>query len=362
VPSLAETIRRLQPMGGSPLSGFTAPGGAGRLSPLTGFGANPGALDGWFYAPATPPTALVVVLHGCTQTAAGYDAGSGWSDLAAAHGFAVLFPEQTRANNPNLCFNWFNPEDSRRGQGEAESIRQMVAAMIGRHGIDPTRVFVTGLSAGGAMTSIMLATYPEIFAGGGIIAGLPFAAATSVTEALERMRGQGHPAAPAYTDRARAASAHTGAWPRISVWHGDADHVVVHVNADRIVEQWLGLHGIAAGRDRSDTIDGHARRTWLGADGDVAVEAYRIAGMGHGTPLKTGGAEGCGTAGPHMLDVGISSTRHLAASWGILVEEARQTPAAPATTVDPNSAAATSTASTVQATIEHALRTTGLMR
>ena len=108
--------------------------------------------------------ALVVVLHGCGQTAAGYDFGAGWSTLAKRYGFALLMPEQQASNNANTCFNWFNPEDTARGSGEACSIRQMIAQMVNDHKIDSQRIFVTGLSAGGAMTSVMLATYPEVFA------------------------------------------------------------------------------------------------------------------------------------------------------------------------------------------------------
>ena len=107
---------------------------------------------------------MVVVLHGCGQTAAGYDLGAGWSTLAQHYGFALLMPEQQRGEQCQGCFNWFNPEDIARDSGEACSIRQMIARMVGDHGIDPHRIFVTGLSAGGAMTSVMLATYPELFA------------------------------------------------------------------------------------------------------------------------------------------------------------------------------------------------------
>ena len=78
----------------------------GRLKSLSGFGRNPGDLDARIYVPNNAPRALVVVLHGCTQSASVYDKGSGWSKLAEQHGFAVLFPQQRRANNPNLCFNW----------------------------------------------------------------------------------------------------------------------------------------------------------------------------------------------------------------------------------------------------------------
>jgi poly(hydroxyalkanoate) depolymerase family esterase len=138
-----------------------------RLSPLAKFGANPGALRAYSYIPeGLPEQAPLVVLHGCTQTAAGYDHGAGWSQFADRHRFARLYPEQQRANNANLRFNWFVPEDIGRDCGEALSIAQMVGTMIEIHGLDRRRVFITGLSAGGVMTLVMLATYPELFAGG----------------------------------------------------------------------------------------------------------------------------------------------------------------------------------------------------
>ena len=96
----------------------------GRLGHLTGFGSNPGELDARIYSATDAPTALVVVLHGCTQTAVAYDRGSGWSQLAERHGFALLFPQQRRANNSNLCFNWFVPSDARRGRGEDRRSRR----------------------------------------------------------------------------------------------------------------------------------------------------------------------------------------------------------------------------------------------
>jgi poly(3-hydroxybutyrate) depolymerase len=147
--------------------------GSTHLREIFDFGSNPGNLRMFGYRPATlvANPALVVVLHGCTQTAADYDLGAGWSTLAGRYGFALLLPQQQRSNNPNGCFNWFQPEHTRRNQGEPLSIRQMIEKSVVDHGIDRRRIFITGLSAGGAMTSVMLACYPELFAGGAIIAG-----------------------------------------------------------------------------------------------------------------------------------------------------------------------------------------------
>jgi poly(hydroxyalkanoate) depolymerase family esterase len=260
------------------------------------------------------------VLHGCTQTAQGYDNGSGWSELAEAHDFAVLFPEQRRSNNANLCFNWFEPADTRRGGGEASTIAQMIDTMIARHGVDGQRVYITGLSAGGAMTSAMLAAYPEKFAGGAILAGLPHGAATSVQEAFQQMRVH----TPTRRTSGRSigeASAHRGGWPTVSIWHGTADSVVDQSNADAIVRQWREVHGLPEAPGETSLVDGHRRRAWRDGSGKLLIEEYRVTGMGHGTPLATSGECGCGQAGAFMLEVGISSTLHSARTWSLLGEQ-----------------------------------------
>jgi poly(hydroxyalkanoate) depolymerase family esterase len=210
--------------------------------------------------------ALVVALHGCTQTADAYDHGTGWSTLAHRQGFIVVFPEQQRVNNPQNCFSWFLPGDTERGRGEALSIRQMVEHAIVEFGVDRNRVFVTGLSAGGAMASVMLATYPEVFAGGAIIAGLPYGWATSVQEALEAMFQERRVSTRALGERVRSASRHQGPWPKISVWHGTADQVVKPANAEDIVGQWAHVHALSRTPSHEDTVDGHRRRVWNGAN------------------------------------------------------------------------------------------------
>ncbi len=350
--SIADTIAHLKPRPTIPP--------ADRLADLAEPFDNPGNLRARTFVPdgLAPGAALVVVLHGCTQTAAGYDHGSGWSDVAEQNGFAVLFPEQLRANNPNLCFSWFQHGDTTRGQGEVASIRAMIAAMVASRRLDPARVFITGLSAGGAMTAAMLAAYPEVFAGGAIIAGLPSGVAGSVPEALERMRGQGLSDARALARTVRAASTHEGPWPSVSVWHGDADLTVVPAAGEAVLAQWLGVHGLDGQAPDEDRVDGHSHRVWRDGTGRVAVEAHVIAGMGHGTPLDT---EGCGTACPFMLDVGISSTLRIAERWGLATAEPARLRKTARTAAAP-SAKVAHAASGVGKVIEDALRTAGLMR
>lgn len=292
-------------------------------SPLvetTSFGSNPGALRMWSYLPPKLPAkaALVVVLHGCGQTAAGYEFGAGWSMLARRYGFALLMPEQQKANNPQGCFNWFNPEDIRRGHGEAASIRAMVEQMVRTHKLDRKRVFITGLSAGGAMSAVLLATYPDVFSAGAVIAGLPFGVAHNVRQALHAMMSPATHSGPELGDRVRHASHHQGPWPKLSVWHGSADRTVHPGNASQLVLQWLDLHGVPATSSEEAMVDGHARRQWLNSDGDAVVESFTIAGMAHGTPLGVADTgERFGSPGPFLLEAGIASSYHIAKFFGL---------------------------------------------
>jgi poly(3-hydroxybutyrate) depolymerase len=171
------------------------------------------------------------------------------------------------------------------------------------------------------MASVMLATYPDVFAGGAVIAGLPFGTAHSVPEAFDRMRAQGGPPAAALGALVAQASPHRGPWPRLSVWHGAADATVHVANATLVVEQWRGLHHASSESRQVEQGDGYRRTVWHDAQGREVIEEYRIDGMGHGTPLATHGPDACGTAGPFMLEAGISSTRRIAQFWGIATDQ-----------------------------------------
>lgn len=302
-----------------------------RLTEIENFGDNPGNLRLFQYVPRDlPPQApLVVVLHGCTQTAPVYDRSSGWSRLAEARGFALLFAQQRSENNPRRCFNWFRPNDITRDSGEAASIRHMVGYMTETHDLDRRRVFVNGLSAGGGMTNVMLATYPDVFAAGAIIAGLPYRSATTVHDALRVMMDGAVRSPEAWGDEVREASPLGRLadsridvpWPRVAVWQGLGDDVVAPGNAVEIVKQWTNVHGLPEDGGKEDQIGGNKRLRWLDAAGNVAVEAIAIDHLGHAVPIDGAQSVTQEQPGPHFADIGLSSTVEIARFFGLLADE-----------------------------------------
>ena len=286
----------------------------------TGFGTNPGNLRMFRYVPGglSANAPLVVALHGCSQTASSYDAETGWQLFADRFRFALLLPQQQSANNSSGCFNWFETGDTTRGQGEALSIKQMVDRMVADHGIASSRIYVTGLSAGGAMTSTMLAAYPDVFAGGAIIAGLPHRCAISQSAAFSCMN-PGSDLAPAqWGDKVRASSTWTGPSPLVSIWHGDGDFVVRPMNLTESMQQWTNVHGIDQTPEVSETIGGFPHKVYKSASGQTRVETWTITGMGHSTPVDPGtGETQCGTAGAYILDVNLCSSYYIARFFGL---------------------------------------------
>jgi feruloyl esterase len=304
---------------------FTPNGGAPTLPDITDFGANPGALRMLAHIPPNlPPNApLVVVLHGCGQTAAGYAYGAGWLDLADRHGFALLLPEQRRDNNAGGCFNWFTPGDTARGQGEAASIRAMIQHALTTWKLNRAQIFVTGLSAGGAFANVLLATYPDLFAAGAIIAGLPYGGATDTQSALDMMFNGQQRTDQAWGDLIRAASPHTGPWPRIAIWHGLTDSTVIPANGTDAVRQWLNVQALADTAPTTTTIGPATQQTWRNAKGRIAVQSVTIPQFGHGTPINQ--AE-CGHPAPFILNSALSSTTLIAESWGLTKTTAQRRP------------------------------------
>jgi feruloyl esterase len=165
----------------------------------------------------------------------------------------------------------------------------------------------------------MLAAYPEVFAGGAIIAGLPYGGAGNVQEALQTMAQPRQRSGAQWGDLVRAASTYSGPWPKISLWHGSADAIVNPQNMEEALKQWIDVHGLALRPQVEEAVHGHVRRAWRTDAGDDVIEAVTIQGMNHGVPLAAG-HEGIGQVGAFHFDVGISSSQHIARFWQIADE------------------------------------------
>ncbi|MDG9677584.1 PHB depolymerase family esterase [Micromonospora sp. DH14] len=296
---------------------IAAPAQAATLTQVTGFGSNPGNLAMYAYRPDNLPanSPAVVLLHGCTQNASGYFANSGWQKYADQWKFALIVAQQPSGNNANSCFNFFEAGDTTRGQGEALSIKQMVDHAKANFGVNGSRVYVSGLSAGGAMSAVMLATYPDVFAAGSIIAGIPYRCATSMVNAFSCMSPGSDKTPAAWGDLVRGAySGYTGPRPRVAIWHGTSDYTVAPLNATESRDQWTNVRGVSQTPTSTSSLPGN---TTLEVYGNDDVRLYRVSGMGHGTPVDPGSAaEQCGTATAYFLDT-ICSTYRDALFFGL---------------------------------------------
>ena len=246
-----------------------------------------------------PQTAapLVCMLHGCTQDAASFAAATLMNKAADRYGFVAVYPQQDRGDNPQACWNWFLPEHQARGAGEPASIVGIIRELMGTTShwtIDTRRVFVAGLSAGGAMAAILAAVYPDLFAAVAVHSGLSYRSAASLGAAFDAMaRGRDDP-----TGRGRAAHAAMGDLARpvpSMVVHGSADPTVAPVNADQVLQQSMTANRLAAPEtcdldiarptttSRGQVNDGHAytRCQWTDRRGALMHEILMVDGLGH---------------------------------------------------------------------------------
>ncbi len=199
----------------------------------------------------------------------------------------------------------------------------MIAHAISLHDFDVDRVFVTGLSAGGAMTAVMLATYPNVFAGGAVFAGLPYGAAENIWQAVNAMAQTDKRSDEELGDLVRNASKSSQKWPPISIWHGDRDGTVTPGAGQDLVRQWRNVHGLDRAPLDVQSADGRNYLVWRSADGMSRVEHHRIAGMSHGTPVRTRGRDSYGVPSRYILDVDIPSSFEIAQRWGLTRSLAR---------------------------------------
>jgi poly(hydroxyalkanoate) depolymerase family esterase len=238
---------------------------------------------------ASAPRPMLVMLHGCTQTADDFAAGTQMNQLADRHGFLVVYPEQAAHANASTCWNWFKPQDQQRGAGEPSLIAGIALEVMQKQGANPRRIFVAGLSAGAAMAVVLGQTYPELFAGVGAHSGLPFASAHDMASAMGAMKG-GRSGLPGLQGVAAAPVTRAAHAVPVIVFHGDRDHVVQASNSARIVQQ--ARDAFAAQRSGAELTSStpavatrggrrYSRTLHADAQGQTWIESWSIHGAGH---------------------------------------------------------------------------------
>ena len=270
---LSSLPRGVGRMPGSVTKRRRGPVGPGRFLELS-YANAAGERSYKLYVPTTTAgqaAPLLVMLHGGTQGADDFAAGTRMNELAERHGFLVAYPEQSRAANPSGYWNWFQPRDQQRGSGEASLIAGLTEQIVDGYAIDARRVYVAGFSAGGAMAAVMAAAYPDVYAAVGVHSGLAAGAAHDIPSAFAAM----------------AKGAATQATPPVPliVFHGEGDPTVDHVNADCLVSAVLpdADHRQRPRTTRGQVPGGHpyTRRVYSGRDGTALVEQWTIHQGGH---------------------------------------------------------------------------------
>jgi poly(hydroxyalkanoate) depolymerase family esterase len=223
--------------------------------------------------------ALLVMLHGGTQDGDDFAVGTRMNDRAEEHGFIVAYPSQTKAANASLCWNWFMPEHQKRGAGEPSIIAGITREIVARYDIDPGRVFVAGLSAGGAMAAVMAATYPEMYAAIGVHSGLPYGSATDLPSAFAAMRG--HAGSRGRRSRKPRGAAADSPRIRTIVFHGDADTIVHPSNASGIVGASKTSERVERAKTHSSDGRTYTRTVIRDQSGVAVVEDWLLHGSGH---------------------------------------------------------------------------------
>ncbi|WOX07039.1 extracellular catalytic domain type 1 short-chain-length polyhydroxyalkanoate depolymerase [Microbulbifer pacificus] len=292
------------------------------LTEVTGFGSNPGNLQLFQYVPADMPAGspLVVVAHGCTQTAQGFADTSGWIQLANTYDFALIFPQTSTANEPLAgCFRTWEPAHQERGSGEPLSVKQMIDYMVSQYALSPAKVFMTGMSSGGHLTNVMLATYPDAIAAGAPQSSFPYKCAMQLKDLASCSNGSKNLTALQWGDLARSGYPdYNGARPRVQIWHGSVDPLIYPSTQHEQLEQWASVHGIDVIADSDEKLVGHPRNFYNTDAGGNRVQTVTIQGLGHAIAVDPGSDAGqCGATGAYAEDVNICAAYWIGNFFGV---------------------------------------------
>ena len=302
------------------------------LIEVKNYGTNPGRIKMFMHEPKVAKLSslkkpIVFVLHGCSQSAEGIAKQTQWNVLADKYGFYVVYPQQNLINNPSLCFNWFSTEDVQKNQGESLSIKEMLNYMINNYPIDQDRVFVYGVSAGAAMSVVLMANFPDIIDGGALLAGGPFL--PELTD-LQRMDVMFNPKDNTNeklgTPIKKLNPGFLGNYPKVIIIQGRNDLVVNPKNADLLIKQWSFLHSID--NNLTDTLSDFnqsrdvTKFLFKNSEEETKVVFYDINRMGHSIPIDPGVLlnQG-GEKTMYTSDKDFFSTYFIARDFGLIPED-----------------------------------------
>ncbi len=292
------------------------------------FGKNPGHLKMYLHPPPnvdmSKSAPLVVVLHGCLQCATKIQEQSGWSKLADDNGFFVLYPQQRLINNPERCFRWYNRKHTNKNGGENSSIKQMIDYVKSVYNIDSSRVFITGLSAGGAMSVIMMADYPQLFNTGAIFAGGAYKSGNGMISGMMALVGWRIKSPEKWGNIVRKQNPdYNGEYPRMIIYQGNNDWVVNKRNGVELMKQWTNLHHI--GIQPSEIIDAFVnvkniqRNAYCNAIQKEVVVFYKVDKLGHALLVDLGDCKNQGgSRGFFSKDKNYFSTLWTAFDFGLI--------------------------------------------
>jgi poly(hydroxyalkanoate) depolymerase family esterase len=281
---------------------------------ILSFGENPGELSASYLIPSDSANSLVIFLHGCTQNGELLAEQSGFVALAKKNDFMLLIPQQSEKNNVKSCFNWFSEIDNEKNKGENLSLYNMIIYF--REKTQVNNIYIAGVSAGGAMASVMLVNYPELFTSAAIISGLPYPCANNLTKAISCMRNGPLQGASFLTKEAIKQQNNKVSWPTLSIWVGDNDKVVNPINSTILAKQWVGLFNKPLTVVKTQT-ESFSHTLWKDNNQHGVVELFEMNELGHGMMISTKEDDG-GIIAPYLLNSELSSAKEIIKFWDLV--------------------------------------------